>query len=157
MHNKLSCNDRVLIHQPLLVCTSFYLLEVFTTSQSSYIFLFTGAHNKKNVREERDTTTHLIQISVFTHVSRVTVYILRPRRKSRLVGPDYEAFHGSENTSKLTESPKNGAQAFCGATGLFVSRFSCASTVCAKIGQRRSLIIILCRPYMLSFVHGKRA
>ena len=39
---------------------------------------------KENVREEeRDTTTHLIKIPVFTHASHVTkfsVYILRPRQ-----------------------------------------------------------------------------
>ena len=34
-----------------------------------------GAHNeKKNVREERDTTTHLIKIQVFNHASRVTKF-----------------------------------------------------------------------------------
>ena len=64
---------------------------------------------KENVREEeRDTTTHLIKIPVFTHASCVTkfsVYILRPRQRSKkflLVGPDYKAFHRSETISKLT-------------------------------------------------------
>ena len=88
---------------------------------------------KENVREEeRDTTTHLIKIPVFTHASRVTkfsVYILRPRQRSkkfRLVGPDYK---GSEAISKLTKGPQNGAETFCGATGSFVS---CRVVACER-------------------------
>jgi hypothetical protein len=47
--------------------------------------------------EERDTTTHLIKISTFTHASRVTKFsmlILRRRQRSlefRLVRPDDKA------------------------------------------------------------------
>ena len=45
-------------------------------------------------------------------------------KKFQLAGPDYKIFYGSEIISKLTEGPKNRAEAFCGATGSSVTCFS---------------------------------
>ena len=49
--------------------------------------------------EERDTTTHLIKIQVFTHASCVTIFstfIFEMKAENRLIQPDDKAFRGSE-------------------------------------------------------------
>jgi hypothetical protein len=71
---------------------------------------------KKGERgEERDTTTHLIKNSIFTHTSRVTKFsmlILRGRQRSDLYSQMTRPFRGFEIVSKLTEDPKNRPEAF---------------------------------------------
>ena len=68
--------------------------------------------------EERDTTTHLIKIQVFTHGSRVTIFstfMFKMEQKIlefRLIQSDDKAFCGSEIILKLTEVQRTNLKLF---------------------------------------------